>query len=347
MMAKRKVCCWLVWCGFVVCFALTSILSLHLPSLLLTYHTMSDRAAELVKQAEKEKSRWFVSKEQKDSNAADVLEEAANIYKSQNMHKEAADCFSRSAKLKQRIGKAYEAAEMLKMAGIQLKLDGDPTSQSMLNSAVEIFSELGKGQMAAKLSQELGEGSEQAKEYEEALVHFLRAADLYKGEGQDAYARQCMEKVAHFHAAMVPPDYLKAAAIFEELGVDALSSRLGRFNARNFFFRAVLCTMATSDTIGARARHTHCQEVDYQFSASREGRFLNQLLTALEAFDAEQFSKVYCGACLATKCLSTCLRGFDGNRSQRVAYACAIGSRTTYCAFTIKHIAYCIMLMTS
>lgn len=270
---------------------------------------MADRAAELVKQAEKEKSRWFVSEDQKASNAADFLEEAANIYKSQNMHKEAADRFSRSAALKQRIGKAYEAAGMLKMAGIQLKLAGDPTSQSMLNRAVDIFSQLGKGQMAAKLSQELGEGSEQAKEYEDALIHFSRAADLYKGEGQDTHARQCMEKVAHFHAAMVPPDYLKAAAIFEELGVDALSSRLGRFNARKFFFRAVLCTMATSDTIGARARHTHFQEVDYQFGSSREGKFLNQLITALEAFDADKFSEAYRGACFAMGCLSRCSRG--------------------------------------
>jgi alpha-soluble NSF attachment protein len=240
-----------------------------------------------------------VSKDQKASDAADLLEEAANIYKSQNMHKEAADCFVRSSTLMQSAGKAYEAAGLLKMAGIQLKLAGDdPTSKSMLGRAVDVYSQLGKGHIAAKLSQELGTNSEQAKEYDDALVHYVRAADLYKGEGQDTQAHQCMEKVAHAYAVMVPPDYFKAAAIFEELGINALNSRLGRYSARKFFFRAVLCTMATSDTIGARAKHTHFQAIDCQFSSSQESKFLNQLIIALEVADADQFSKAYRGACV-------------------------------------------------
>jgi alpha-soluble NSF attachment protein len=270
---------------------------------------MADRAAELVKQATRKNRQLFVSKDQKASDAADLLEEAANIYKSQNMHEEAADCFVRSSTLMQSAGKAYEAAGLLKMAGIQLKLAGDDlTSKSMLGRAVDVYSQLGKGHIAAKLSQELGTNSEQANEYDDALVYYLRAADLYKGEGQDTQAQQCMEKVAHAYAATVPPDYFKAAAIFEELGINALNSRLGRYNARKFFFRAVLCTMATSDTIGARAKHTHFQEIDCQFSPSQEGKFLSKLIIALEAFDADQFSKAYRGACFR---VSYCLVFFD------------------------------------
>ena len=262
--------------------------------------------AEYIKKAEKEKNRWFVSEEQKASNAAGYYEQAGNIFKSQKHYKEAADCFVKAATLKIKIGRGYDAAGLFKAAGIQLKLVGDPTSTEMLNRAVDLFSELGKGQMAAKLSKELGEASEKAQEFEDALIHYERASDLFKGEGSDSHARQCMEKVAIFHAQMAPPDFGKAASIFEELGVDSLSSRLGRFNARKFFFRAVLCVMANGDVIGARAKHSEFKETDYQFGGSREGKFLDKLITALEAYSGENFSEAYRGRFMVALDYSVC-----------------------------------------
>ena len=252
-------------------------------------------AEELIKKAEKEKTRWFVSEEQKASNASDYLEQAGNLYKSQKQYGDAAQCFIRAAALKVKVGRGYDAAGLFKTAGIQLKLAGDPTAIQVLNQAVDIYSQLGKGQMAAKLSQELGEGSEQAREYEDALVHFQRAAELFKGEGADTHARQCLEKVATFSAMTDPPNFSEAGRIFEEVGVESLSSRLGRFNARKYFFKAVLCVMASGDTIGARAKHSSFKETDYQFGGSREGKFLDLLITALESFSGEKFSEAYRG----------------------------------------------------
>lgn len=264
-------------------------------------------AEELIRKAEKEKNRWFVSEEQKNNNAADYLEQAGNIYKSQKNHDEAAKCFIRSATFKLKIGRGYDAAGLFKNAGIQLKLASDPTATTILNRAVDIYSELGKGQMAAKLSKELGEGSEKVQEYEDALIHYMRAADLFKGEGSDTHARQCLEKVAMFHAMTTPPDFHKAATIFEEIGVESLSSRLGRFNARKYFFRAVLCVMAGGDTLGARAKHSQFKEVDYQFGGSREGKFLNLLIEALENFSGEKFSEAYRGACAVRSPCAVCV----------------------------------------
>lgn len=257
-------------------------------------------AEALLKKAEKEKSRWFVSEETKTQNAADYIEQAGNIYKSQKQHKEAAECFIRAAALKLNIGRAYESAGLFKSAGIQLKIVGDPTATQTLGRAVQIYSELGKGSMAAKLSKELGEGSERAQEYEDAALHFQQAADLFKGEGSDTHARQCLEKVAQFSTMTDSPDYLKAAGLFEEIGVESLSTRLGRFNARKYFFRSVLCTMASGDCIGARAKHSEFMETDYQFGTSREGKFLNQLITALEEMSGDKFSQAYRGKCRMT-----------------------------------------------
>lgn len=250
-------------------------------------------AEALIKKAEKEKGRWFVSEEQKASNAADYLEQAANIYKSKKQHKESAECFIRAATFKLKIGRAYDAAGMFKYAGIQLKLAKDPSSSKMLSKAVDIFAEMGKVNQAAKLSKELGETCEKEDDLEDAMLHFERAADLYKAEGSDAHARQCMERVAHNSARTSPPDFFRAAKIFQEVAEEALSTRLGRFNARKFFFRSLLCTMATGDTIGARAKHGEFKETDFQFGNSREGKFTNLLIQALEDHNGTSFSQAY------------------------------------------------------
>jgi hypothetical protein len=106
------------------------------------------------------------------------------------------------------------------------------------------------------------------------------------------------------------PDYLAAANIFEELGVNASSSRLGRYDARKYLFRAVLCIMAATDMVGARAKHKHFQNVDCLYGSSREGKFLDQIITALEEFDSSKFSEVYRGMSCLSSCLSCCSERF-------------------------------------
>ena len=254
-------------------------------------------AEALIKKAEKEKNRWFVSEEQKARNAAEYFEQAGNIYKAKKTYKPAAECFVRAAALNMKVDRGYDAAGLYKAAGIMLKLGKDPTYMVHFNRAVELYAELGKGSQAAKLSKDLGEQAERERNWDDALVHYQLAADLQRGEGSDSSARQSLEKVALFTAqtAQSSENYTKAAALFEEIGTESLTTRLGKYSAKKHFFKAILCLMASGDAIASQAKHDQFSQTQHQFATSREGKFLQQVISALADFNGSAFSAAYRG----------------------------------------------------
>ena len=163
-------------------------------------------------------------------------------------------------------------------------------------SAVSLLTDAGRLTQAAKLLKEcadLYENEEVAVDESKssivlAIESYEQAAELFSLEDSKSQASQCKVKVAELcSAALDPPDLLRAAGLYEELGRNCLDSNLLKYNAKAYFLQAVMCHLAASDDVAAREALTRYESLDYTFGESREGKFATQLVECVEGMDAE------------------------------------------------------------
>jgi len=110
-------------------------------------------------------------------------------------------------------------------------------------------------------------------------------------ENQKSQGNQCTAKVAELlSAAMEPPDFIKAANLYDSLGKTCLESNLLKFNAKGYFLQSLLCLLASGDSIGASQALNRYDAVDYTFGESREGKFASTLTSCVENLDPEGFA---------------------------------------------------------
>lgn len=169
---------------------------------------------------------------------------------------------------------------------------------SAYQSAVGIMTDAGRLTQAAKLCKECAElyesdevpvtGGKSAVVL--AIENYEQAAELFAMEEGKSQSSQCQAKVAELcSAALDPPDLLRAAQIYDELGRKCLDSNLLKFNAKGYFLQAILCHLALPDAIGAQQAMQRYEGIDYTFSESREGKFCRSLIDCVEGFDVEGF----------------------------------------------------------
>lgn len=165
------------------------------------------------------------------------------------------------------------------------------------NSAVDLLIDAGRLTQAAKLCKECAELYE-AEEVETgekshvvlAIEKYEQAAELFGMEDSKGQASGCKAKVAELcSAALQPPDLIRSAAIYEELGRNCLESNLLKFNAKGHFLQCVLCHLANNDTVGAEEALSKFERIDYTFDESREGKFVRKLVECVEGLDSELF----------------------------------------------------------
>lgn len=165
-------------------------------------------------------------------------------------------------------------------------------------SAVALLTDAGRLNQAAKLCRECAELYENEEvdipgksSVVAAIEAYEQAAELFEMEDSKSQASQCQAKVAELcSAALEPPDLIRAASIYDELGRKCLDSNLLKFNAKAYFLQAILCHLANSDAIGAQQALSRYEGVDYTFSESREGKFCRELVDCVEGFDVEGFA---------------------------------------------------------
>lgn len=109
----------------------------------------------------------------------------------------------------------------------------------ILQSA-EIYTDMGRFTMAAKNHVTVAEIYEtEAPNKEEALKHYAKAADYYKGEEQKTTATKYLEKVGCYAAEI--GQLRKAIDTFEEIAVWQADHSTLKYAAKNNFFKALLC----------------------------------------------------------------------------------------------------------
>jgi len=250
---------------------------------------MGDYEMEL---AQKELGRWFTSKRTKQANAAGHYLSAANKYKTAKQHKKSARAFEMHAQALENLGDSmFRICDSYKNAAVQLKLAKDPACMDMYDRAVNVLCDQGKHSQAAKMCKEMGELAATAKEYEDALMHYEKAMDLYQADDYKVQARRCLEQLAELHVRKDPPDFSNSADLFEQLGKESLQTKLTRSRARQFFFKAAICVIAAGDAVLAREKGDLFLRLDPSLGTGREGKLMQTLIKALEDFDVTTYSQ--------------------------------------------------------
>jgi alpha-soluble NSF attachment protein len=148
----------------------------------------------------------------------------------------------------------------------------------------------GRLSQAAKLHNEVAEMMESEGAYEEAIRHFTEAADLFVAENASSTALKCVTRVAHLSAQLDPPDYARAAEMFERVGTESLSSNLLKFGAKSAFFNAVICTLARGDVVSGERDLERFKELDYTFPGCREAKLLEDVVAAWKDMNSDAFT---------------------------------------------------------
>ena len=124
-----------------------------------------------------------------------------------------------------------------------------------------------------------------------AIESYEQAAELFGMEDSKSQASQCSAKVAELcSAALDKPEYLRAAQIYETLGIDCLDSNLLKYNAKGYFLQCIMCHLANGDAIAGAQSLQKFSGLDFTYSESREGKFSEQLVSCVENFDSDGFA---------------------------------------------------------
>jgi alpha-soluble NSF attachment protein len=251
------------------------------------------------------KSTWFASStERKYEDAAESYVKAANAYKVGGCHDEAGSAYQKAAELyKDKLKSLGEASKCLSDAGACLKKTHPTEAVGCYRSAVTLLCDAGRLNQAAKLSKEIaeifendgaataGDDADNTDSVTAAIASYQQAAELFEMEQAKSQASQCLQKVAELSSgALNPPELLRAAEIYENLGRQCLESNLLKYNAKSHFLNGVMCHLANHDSIGASQALSRFDNLDYTFGESREGKFAQQLVETVEGFDPEGFA---------------------------------------------------------
>lgn len=244
------------------------------------------------------KRGWFSSsKERNAEEAAESFEKAANAYKVGGLNQEAGDTYAKAAEIyRDRLSDFNNASKTFNNAGTCYKKSNPADAVHAYRQAVSLYTDNARILQAAKLMKEIGSLYEDEEIDEEEKSHIVlaieayeQASELFGMEDSKSSTTQCLGKIAELcSGALDPPDFRRAAKIYDDLGRRCLSSNLLKFNAKGHFLQAVMCHLASGDDVGAEQACAKYESLDYTFADSREGKFAQSLTEAVKGFDAEE-----------------------------------------------------------
>ncbi|KAG0228303.1 hypothetical protein BGW42_002295 [Actinomortierella wolfii] len=252
---------------------------------------MSEREAqELVAKADKKatSTSWFFGGN-KYEEAAELYTQAGNIYKLNKRWKESGDTFCKAAEVQLKNNDRDEASQSFINASKSYKKNSPEDAIAALRQAIQILTEKGRFQSAAKYQSEIAEIYEvELIDLDKAMQAYEVAADWYAGEESTALANKCLLKVATFAAQLGAYD--KAIEKFEQVANASLDNQLTKWSLKEYFLKAGLCHIATRDIVSAHNAVARYSEMDITFSSTREYQFLQAILDAVDSSDVELFT---------------------------------------------------------
>jgi len=253
----------------------------------------ANKGKELVKLAEQKSvaaERAWWGKRQKLEEAAELFVKAANQLKVAKEWNEAGDAFSSAATCYSKASpdNRFDVSNQYTSAAKCYRKTAPQDAVKCLTAAASMYIDDGRFSMAAKLYKDIGEIHQAEQENEKAIEALQQAADFFEGEGSTAQGNKCALEVAHL--ATLIPDYDRAINIYEKVATESLGSALGKYKAKDHFMKAAVCHLVR-DVVGARKALEKYQDLQLEFSGTRQCKFLAELIEACSNYDVEAFQK--------------------------------------------------------
>uniref|UniRef100_A0A5B7ADK8 Putative alpha-soluble NSF attachment protein-like n=2 Tax=Davidia involucrata TaxID=16924 RepID=A0A5B7ADK8_DAVIN len=251
---------------------------------------MTDQIAkgeDFEKKAEKKLNSWglFSSKYE---DAADLFDKAANSFKLAKSWDQAGSAYVKLANCHIKLDSKHEAANAYADAAHSYKKTNTKESISCLEQAVNLFLDIGRLNMSARYYKEIAELNETEQNFEQAIVYYEKAADLFQSEDVTTSANQCKQKIAQFAAQL--EQYQKAIEIYEEIARQSLNNNLLKYGVKGHLLNAGICQLCKGDVVAITNALERYQELDPTFSGTREYRLLADLAAAIDEEDVTKFT---------------------------------------------------------
>lgn len=161
----------------------------------------------------------------------------------------------------------------------------------MAEEAIQMLAEEGRISQAARLRKEVAENFEQQYEYEQAVIEYEKAAQLYEMEDGVSFANQWYVKAADLMVMLKEVNFEKAIQTYNKVINEYMKKDILKSSAKSLVMKEWLCYMANDDLVGAKNRYQNFSFEDVAFANSREGDLLSNLFTAKEMNDVDTFQK--------------------------------------------------------
>lgn len=251
---------------------------------------------ELIKQAESKtsSSSGFFSKIMGSSSfqledAADLYIQAANAFRLRKDGVSAGKAFEKAASLQKQTDAKEEVANTLIEAYKAFRTDSAQDAARVLAEAVHLFTLRGQFRRAAQYEMDLGELYEnELDNADKAIQAYENAGDWYFNDRAEALSNKAFLKVAELSA--IAGKYDISIENFERVAKQSLNSNLSKWSLKDYFFRAILTSLAQGDGVAAGLNLDKYVEWDPTFAATKEYQFANDFINALKENDEQTFT---------------------------------------------------------
>ncbi|KAF8202900.1 vesicular-fusion protein SEC17 [Pholiota molesta] len=232
---------------------------------------------------------WFTSASTKYEEAGDLYQQAANSFKIEKLFKEAGDAFAREAECRELCKEENEAANAWWNASKAYKRGFPDLAIQALTQTIVHLTKGGRFRQAADREKEIGQiYLQESNDLRKACESYVRAGEWYSQEDAAATANACFKDAADLHAEL--EEYPQAIARYEQVANHSLTSALTKYSVKEYWLRSSLCALAMGDSVTARRNMQKYSNQDVTFASTREAKFVNALLEAIEAGDLEAFT---------------------------------------------------------
>jgi len=232
---------------------------------------------------------WFSSSSSKYEEAGDLYQQAANMFKLDKLFKESGDAFMKEAECREKGGEKDDAANAYWNAAKSFKKGFPDKAVQALSSTISLLTSLGRFRQAADREKEIGQiYLNESQDLSKAADSFVRAGDWYEQEDAKATANACYKDAADLYAEL--DRFQEAIELYNKVADYSLGSALTKYSVKEYWLRAGMCGLAARDSVSARRNYGRYSTQDVTFPSTREARFLQALIDAVEGGDQEAFT---------------------------------------------------------
>lgn len=260
------------------------------------------------KEAERKINRYFF----RDYDAAqDLFSQAAARFKLEKNYLRSGEAYTRAGDCAVKVDDTFAAGKLYADAAAVYRRVDLAKAAAVLEVAVQMQVSNNRLSAAAQLLREYAEelaeqggsssssGTTAANESRhvpsslDAIPYYEKAARYYHAEDQKSQEQKCMVAMAKIYGEHDKFD--QSLAYYERIANMMVSGPL-RFQAQDYFLRAMLCRLAMVTNDARVERSEECQEAlnhymdtDMYLRDTREAEFLQQVIDAVSTSDIEKF----------------------------------------------------------